>query len=52
MTQDEIEQMARELYEQQDFPPSRAHTPWEHQLAPIKNVWRDLVQGNAGAAVD
>lgn len=52
MTDDEIEQKARELYEQQDVPADQVLTPWEHQAPLIKDVWRDLAKGDAGAAVD
>jgi predicted ATPase len=51
MTQDEIEQAARESYEasRED---GQSQLPWADLPAFAQNVWRDLVRGNAGAAVD
>lgn len=49
MTEDEIEKKARAEYEATR---ERGDSPWSDLPEFRRAVWRDLFQGNAGAAVD
>lgn len=52
MTTDNTEPRARELYEAQEQPEGSLLPAWENAPEAIRNAWRDLARGDAGAAVD